>query len=39
MANPRARGEGGSALLITVMLLMMLGLLGLAALNTTTRDQ
>jgi Tfp pilus assembly protein PilX len=39
MTNPRARGEGGSALLITVMLLMMLGLVGLAALNTTTRDQ
>ena len=33
------RGEGGSALLITVMLLMMLGLVGLAALGTTTRDQ
>ena len=32
-------GEGGSALLITVMLLLMIGLVGLAALNTTTRDQ
>ena len=33
------RREGGSALLVTVMLLMMLGLVGLAALGTTTRDQ
>jgi len=39
MPQPRAKGEGGSALLVTVMLLMMLGLIGLAALNTTTRDQ
>jgi hypothetical protein len=31
--------EGGSALLVTVMLLVMIGLVGLAALNTTTRDQ
>jgi len=35
----RSRREAGSALLVTVMLLMMLGLVGLAALNTTTRDQ
>jgi hypothetical protein len=35
----RRRGEAGSALLVTVMLLLMLGLVGLAALNTTTRDQ
>lgn len=35
----RRRGETGSALLVTVMLLLMLGLVGLAALNTTTRDQ
>jgi hypothetical protein len=35
----RNRRESGSALLVTVMLLVMLGLVGLAALNTTTRDQ
>jgi Tfp pilus assembly protein PilX len=39
MQRHRERREGGSALLVTVMLLMMLGLVGLAALNTTTRDQ
>ena len=39
MTKARTRREGGSALLVTVMLLMMLGLVGLAALNTTTRDQ
>ena len=39
MADPRTQGEAGSALLVTVMLLLMLGLVGLAALNTTTRDQ
>ena len=39
MRTHRQRHEGGSALLVTVMLLMMLGLVGLAALNTTTRDQ
>ena len=33
------RRESGSALLVTVMLLLMLGLVGLAALNTATRDQ
>ena len=33
------RRQGGSALLVTVMLLLMIGLVGLAALNTTTRDQ
>ena len=37
--DPRARRAGGSALLVTVMLLVMIGLVGLAALNTTTRDQ
>ena len=37
-ADPRRR-EGGSALLVTVMLLLMIGLVGLAALNTTMRDQ
>jgi len=36
---PDRRREAGSALLVTVMLLVMLGLVGLAALNTTTRDQ
>jgi len=35
----RERRRGGSALLVTVMLLLMIGLVGLAALNTTTRDQ
>lgn len=39
MVAPRTRREAGSALLVTVMLLVMLGLVGLAALNTTTRDQ
>jgi hypothetical protein len=39
MNGTAQKHEGGSALLVTVMLLMMLGLLGLAALNTTTRDQ
>jgi hypothetical protein len=39
MMLERGRGEAGSALLVTVMLLLMLGLVGLAALNTTTRDQ
>lgn len=37
-ARTHAR-ESGSALLVTVMLLLMLGLVGLAALGTTTRDQ
>jgi Tfp pilus assembly protein PilX len=39
MQSAPKRGERGSALLVTVMLLMMLGLVGLAALGTTTRDQ
>jgi hypothetical protein len=39
MRTRHPRREGGSALLVTVMLLMMLGLVGLAALGTTTRDQ
>ncbi len=39
MADPRSERESGSALLVTVMLLLMIGLVGLAALNTTTRDQ
>jgi Tfp pilus assembly protein PilX len=39
MGDRRARRESGSALLVTVMLLLMLGLVGLAALNTTTRDR
>jgi len=37
--NPGAKRAGGSALLVTVMLLLMIGLVGLAALNTTMRDQ
>jgi hypothetical protein len=39
MPHPRRAREAGSALLVTVMLLLMIGLVGLAALNTTTRDQ
>lgn len=39
MADRDLRRATGSALLVTVMLLLMLGLVGLAALNTTTRDQ
>ena len=39
MRTAHRRDERGSALLVTVMLLMMLGLVGLAALGTTTRDQ
>jgi hypothetical protein len=39
-AADRRRGrQGGSALLVTVMLILMIGLVGLAALNTTTRDE
>jgi hypothetical protein len=37
--DPRQTRRDGSALLVTVMLLLMIGLVGLAALNTTTRDQ
>jgi hypothetical protein len=33
------RREGGSALIVTVLLLVMLGVIGLAALDTVTRDQ
>lgn len=33
------RREGGSALIITVMLLLLLGVIGLSALDTVTRDQ
>jgi hypothetical protein len=35
----RLRREGGSALIVTVLLLVMLGVIGLAALDTVTRDQ
>jgi hypothetical protein len=35
--NPRR--EGGSALIVTVLLLVLLGIVGLAALETVTRDQ
>lgn len=38
-AQEAQRRQGGSALLVTVMLLLMIGLVGLAALNTSTRDQ
>lgn len=38
--SPRTqRREGGSALIVTVLLLVLLGILGLAALETVTRDQ
>jgi hypothetical protein len=33
------RREGGSALIVTVLLLILLGAIGLAALDTVTRDQ
>jgi len=33
------RREGGSALIVTVLLLVLLGIMGLAALETVTRDQ
>jgi hypothetical protein len=33
------RREGGSALIVTVLLLVLLGAVGLAALDTVTRDQ
>ena len=33
------RREGGSALIVTVLLLVLLGIVGLAALETVTRDQ
>jgi hypothetical protein len=33
------RGEAGSALLLTTVLLLLLGLFGFAALNSATRDQ
>ena len=39
MSPGSRRREEGSALLIAVLLLLMLGLAGLAALNTTTRDE
>ena len=37
--EPVRRRNDGSALLVTVMLIVMIGLVGLAALNTATRDQ
>jgi hypothetical protein len=38
--SPRSlRREGGSALIVTVLLLVLLGILGLAALETVQRDQ
>ena len=33
------RREGGSALIVTVLLLVLLAVIGLAALDTVTRDQ
>lgn len=39
MSQRTHRREGGSALIVTVLLLVLLGILGLAALDTVTRDQ
>lgn len=39
MKGAKARREAGSALVITVLLLVLLGVMGLAALDTVTRDQ
>lgn len=39
MGERERRDEGGSALLVTVLLLVMMGLIGLAALDVVTRDQ
>lgn len=39
MTQRRNRREGGSALIVTVLLLVLLGIVGLAALDTVTRDQ
>jgi hypothetical protein len=35
----RRRGEGGSALFVAMMLLVLMGLIGFAALDTVTKDQ
>ena len=39
MSRPNARLERGSALLVTVLLLLMIGLFGFVALDTVTKDQ
>ena len=39
MTTRRTRREGGSALIVTVLLLVLLSVLGLAALDTVQRDQ
>lgn len=39
MSQRNERREGGSALIVTVLLLVLLGVVGLAALETVTRDQ
>ena len=39
MTTRRIRREGGSALIVTVLLLVLLSVLGLAALDTVQRDQ
>lgn len=39
MTKQSERREGGSALIVTVLLLVLLGIVGLAALETVTRDQ
>jgi len=37
--NERARGEQGSALLVAVLLLIFMGVIGLSAMDTVTRDR
>lgn len=39
MTRTRTRSEAGSALIVTVLLLVLIGAMGLAALDTVTRDQ
>ncbi|MEB2343674.1 MAG: hypothetical protein OZ948_02935 [Deltaproteobacteria bacterium] len=39
MSQRRLRRESGSALIVTVLLLVLLGIVGLAALDTVQRDQ
>lgn len=39
MSQRSLRREGGSALIVTVLLLVLLGIVGLAALDTVARDQ
>jgi len=39
VSEQRRRREGGSALIVTILLLVLLGVIGLSALDTVTRDQ